>query len=298
MTDRRARGRAAVAASALVLTLAGCSGSGVGTSPPTESPADPPARSPAGSSLASSAAPTSTPAPTPTAAEAPRPKVGACHRLDFDAAVAPTAGLDAVSCSKAHTAETYDVGTVASLADGHLLAVDSDQVQQQVATSCPAALPEALGGTLEDVRLSMLRAVWFTPTVEESDAGADWYRCDVVALAGAEQLTRTRGSLEGVLNDAGRRDTYAMCGTAGPDEADFERVPCSAVHSWRAFSVIDLPPGTYPGRSAVADAGAAPCKDAAAGVAADPLDYAWAYEGPDPDQWAAGQTFIRCWTPD
>ena len=28
----------------------------------------------------------------------------------------------------------------------------------------------------------MLRTVWFTPSVEESDAGANWYRCDVVAL--------------------------------------------------------------------------------------------------------------------
>ena len=38
----------------------------------------------------------------------------------------------------------------------------------------PAAwLASFLGGTVDDLRLSMLRAVWFTPTVEESDAGAD-----------------------------------------------------------------------------------------------------------------------------
>lgn len=218
--------------------------------------------------------------------------------MTFDEALAPTSGLGSVRCAQAHTAETYAVGRVDGLADGHLLAVDSDRVQRQVATTCPDALAEAVGGSLEAVRLSMLRAVWFTPTVEESDAGSDWYRCDVVALAGADELTKVRGSLAGVLSTESGRNAYGMCGTAGPDDDAFERVPCAESHSWRAFSVIDLPSGDYPGRAAVADAGQGPCKDAAGAIADDKLDYEWGFEGPDPDQWAAGQTFIRCWAPD
>ena len=242
--------------------------------------------------------PTPTPEPPPTATAAPSPKDGACHLMTFVEAVAPTADLDALACRKNHTSETYAVGRVASLVDGHLLAIDSDRVQRQVATTCPAALPKAVGGTPEDVRLSMLRAVWFTPTVEESDSGADWYRCDVVALAGSDRLVRVTGSLAGILDTPQGRTTYGMCGTAGPDEDRFERVPCSRPHSWRAFSVIDLPAGDYPGRAAIAEAGSTPCQDAAADVADDALDYEWGFEGPDPDQWSAGQTFIRCWAPD
>ena len=39
----------------------------------------------------------------------------------------------------------------------------------------------------------MLRAVWFTPTVAQSDRGADWFRCDVIAVAGTEKLAPLTG---------------------------------------------------------------------------------------------------------
>lgn len=245
-----------------------------------------------------SAAPTLAPTPPPRATAVPRPDDAACYALSYDEAVAPTATGTAVACRRRHSAETYAVGALANLVDGHLLAVDSDRVQASVARTCPAQLGAAVGGTADDLRLSMLRAVWFTPTVEESDAGADWFRCDVVALAGAEKLAPVTGSLRGVLDTPAGRDAYGMCGTAGPDDPDFERVPCRVRHSWRAFSVIDLPGATYPGRRAITAAGEQPCNDAAGDRADDPLDYEWGFEGPDKQQWAAGQTFVRCWAPD
>ena len=296
MSEHRGRLLASTLATALLL-VAGCSGDDAPADGARSTPAAPGAATPSATSAPSATA-AAEPSPLPTATEAPRPRAGSCHRLDFDEALAPTAGLDAAACGKRHTSETYAVGRVDALADGHLLAVDSARVQRQVATTCPAALPGAVGGTVSDVRLSMLRPVWFTPTVEESDAGADWYRCDVVVLAGADRLLPVTGSLVGVLDSPEGGDAYGMCGTAGPDDERFRRVPCGEPHAWRAFQVIDLPAGPYPGRGAIADAGSAPCQDAAAAIAADPLDYEWGFEGPDPDQWAAGQTFIRCWTPD
>jgi hypothetical protein len=143
----------------------------------------------------------------------------------------------------------------------------------------------------------MLRSVWFTPSLGQSGKGAAWYRCDVVALAGANDLVDVRGSLAGVLDTEQGRDRYGMCGTASPDSARFERVPCSARHTWRAFSVIGLDGRRYPGATAV-DAAGSGCEEAAVDVVDDPLDYQWAYEGPDAEEWAAGQTFVRCWTPD
>lgn len=249
-------------------------------------------------------APTSTPTatatpptPPPRATPARVPAAAACYRLTYRQAVSPTNGAPAVSCRQPHTSQTYAVGRVDNVVGGHLLAIDSTRVQEGVATTCPDALGEVVGGTLEDQRLSMLRSVWFTPSLDQAAKGAAWYRCDVVALAGAEDLVDVRGSLAGVLATTEGRDRYGMCGTASPGARSFERVPCSAAHTWRAFSVIDLDPGRYPGAQAVDEAGSG-CEDAAAGVAADPLDYEWAYEGPDADQWAAGQTFIRCWAPD
>ncbi|WP_262347636.1 septum formation family protein [Nocardioides dongxiaopingii] len=288
MTERRttrARGAAAVAAMlAAGLVLGGCTSD--------DEPADP--------------APTSTPTPTPTAppraTAAPVPADDSCYRLTYEQAVSPTAGARPVACRGSHTSETFAVGRIDNVVDGHLLAVDSQRVQDQVASSCPADLGNVVGGTVEDLRLSMLRAVWFTPSLDQAEGGASWYRCDVVALAGRDRLADVRGSLAGVLDDQEGRDRYGMCGTASPAARGFERVPCSAEHSWRAFEVVDLDPGDgaggYPGRAAVTAAGEGPCEDAAAAVAEDSLDYEWAFEGPDPEQWAAGQTYIRCWSPD
>ncbi len=246
---------------------------------------------------------TSAPAPSPTpAVDVELPPNGVCYQLRFEQALAPTVDVPSGPCKRPHTAETFAVGTVDALVDGHLLAIDSELVQQRVAETCPAKLRKHVGGSVDDVRLSMLQTVWFTPTVEDADAGADWYRCDVVVVAGPDRLAEVRGSLAGALRERGS-DKYAMCGTASPDDAGFERVACGEKHSWRAVDVVDLADlagkkGGYPGRRTVTAAGQSPCEDAGAAAADDPLDYEWAYAAPDREQWEAGQTFGRCWAPD
>ena len=190
------------------------------------------------------------------------------------------------------------VGSLDNLVDGHLLTVDSRRVRDAVAQACPRLFGRFVGGSPEDQRLSMLRPVWFTPTLEQSDEGAQWFRCDAIALAGEERLAPLTGRLSGVLAEAEGRDRYAMCGTAAPDADDFERVICSGPHSWRAISTIDFEPGDYPGDAVVRERGQAPCEDAGAEAADDALDYEWAYEWPTAAQWEQGQTFGRCWAPD
>lgn len=276
------QGVALAAASLLAAGAAGCSGATTDAEPD------------AGAAPQSA---TSSPAPPPRATPAPRPPRNACYDLGYNEALAPTSESPSQSCRRPHTAETYGVGRVDNLADGHLLAVDSQQVQRQVARTCPAELSDFVGGTREDLRLSMLRPVWFTPTLAQSAAGADWYRCDVVSLLRDERLATVRGSLEGVLDTPQGRTRYGMCGTAPPDQQNFKRVACSRPHSWRAISVVDLGSGRYPGKQAVNQAAQA-CEDAAREAAADPLDYDSGYEGPDREEWAAGKTFVRCWLSD
>ena len=264
------------------LVLAGCSG---GDEPdPTPSPTS-----------ASSAEPSA----TPTAARpAPRPKDRACYSMSYAEAVAPTSTGDPVPCTREHTAMTFLVGTLDTVADGHLLAVDSEQVQAQVARTCPRRLVPFLGGTLEQRRLSMLRAVWFTPTVEASDEGADWFRCDVIALAADEELLTLTGRLAGVLDTEAGRSRYGMCGTAEPGTDGFERVACSREHSWRALRTVPFQAGAYPGEERVSTAGEAPCEAAGRAVADDALSFQWGYEWPTGEQWESGQTYGICWAPD
>ncbi|MEP9361370.1 septum formation family protein [Nocardioides sp. CN2-186] len=270
-----------LAALPLLLALTACTSDDASSGEPT-SPA---------STSASSAAPSAAPPP-------PAPANRSCHDLAYDAAVAPTDESDPVPCTSQHTAMTFSVGDLDTLLDGHLLAVDSERVQSQVATTCPARFATFVGGTLEERHLSMLRAVWFTPTVEESDAGASWFRCDVVALARDGELAPLTGRLAGVLAKPEGRDRYAMCGTAEPGTPKFQRVICSSNHSWRAISTVPLKPGRYPGEAKVRAAGQTPCQDAGAAVADSSLDYQWGYEWPSASQWAAGQHYGLCWAPD
>ena len=271
----RARTVATLAA-ALLATLTACS-SGPSDTQPTRT-----------------AAPSTAPAPTPAAA----PPRRACYALDFAEAVAPTSTKAPVPCAAPHTTVTIRVGTIRPVVDGHLLAVDSDTVQQQVADRCRAALATHVGGDEETRRLSRLTVVWFTPSLAESDRGALWFRCDLVALAGHDQLATLPRSTRGLLDADGALDRYGTCGTSSPSARTFQRVICSRPHSWRARATIDLPPRTrYLGKAAAAVADAS-CHDTEARLATDILKLRWSFEWPTRDQWKAGQRYGYCWTPD
>ncbi len=236
--------------------------------------------------------------PTAAASPASRPAAGACYQLTWDQALAPTSDAAPVRCGSRHTSVTFAVGSLDDLLAGHLLGVDSAAVQEQVASTCPKRLRRYVGGSTEDLRLSMLRAVWFTPTVAQSDTGASWYRCELIAVARDGRLAGLSGRLRGVLDGQAGRDRYGMCATAAPDEPDFERVICSARHTWRAVATVDLPGRRYPGAAAARRAGQGVCEDAGRDRAEDPLSFQWGYEWPTRRQWANGQTYGRCWVPD
>ncbi|TIC83972.1 septum formation family protein [Nocardioides sp. GY 10127] len=227
-----------------------------------------------------------------------RPAQGACYRLGYDAVVSPTSSAKAVPCRSRHTTQTFDVAELDSVVDGHLLAVDSSYVSAQGATTCPAALVDYLGGSEERWRLSMLRSVWFTPSLAESDAGATWLRCDVVLRSGT-RLARLDTGLAGVLATSAGRQEYGMCGTARPSASDFSRVPCGETHTWKALSSVDVGTagGAYPGRKAARAAGQSTCESAGQAAAGGSLDFEWGYEWPTREQWQAGQTWGYCWAP-
>jgi len=230
-------------------------------------------------------APTTTSSPTPSASPTPppRPRDRACYRLDHAAALSPTAEVDDVPCSGRHTAMTYAVGELGAGTD--------------LARTCTQRFATFVGGTPEDRQLSMLRPVWFTPTEDDVAAGAHWYRCDAVALAGADRLAPLTGRLKGALDRDQQRNTYAMCGTARPGTPGFDRVVCSAKHSWRAVDTVPFTGKRYPGLEKVRSAGDEPCHDAGAAAAGGSLDYEWGYEWPTAQQWRAGQHHGICWAP-
>jgi hypothetical protein len=203
-----------------------------------------------------------------------------------------------VPCRRKHTALTYYVGTLDTVVDGHLLAVDAEQVRAQVAQECPRRLPRSLNTDPGPLRLTVLRPVWFSPTLAQSDQGQDWFRCDVIALAGPERLAPLSRDLVGALGTPSGRAAYAVCGTAEPGAPGFQRVICSHRHSWRAITVYEIPGDRYPGQPQARRSGETRCQGAAEAVAKDPLSYQWGYDWPTADQWRSGQHFGLCWAPD
>lgn len=234
------------------------------------------------------------------------PGPAACYDLTFAQAGALTSGVDPVDCARRHTSATYFVGTVDPVVDGHLLAVDSDRVQAQVAQRCRDRLDGFLGGSPQALRLSMFRPVWFTPTLEEAQAGADWFRCDLVALGSEGSLLELEGRFRRILDSDRWQGRFGLCATAEPGTDGFAKVGCSRKHTWQAISTVDISaPGPksgvadppYPGIAHVRAAGQEECQSAGLSVAEDTLDYQWGYEWPDEAQWAAGQRWGTCWAP-
>lgn len=276
--DRPVTGRAVVLRLALVLALAGTAAA-CSDGEPKATPSTP-------SSPSAAAAPPAAP---------PR---SACYDLDFREAAEPTSTADAVPCAARHTAVTIEVGTLRPVRDGHLVSVDSDTVQRQIAERCRTRLAAHLGGDEEARRLSRFTVVWFSPSLSESDRGALWFRCDLVALAGHDRLAPLPRRTRGVLDADDALDRFGTCGTASPAAERFQRVICSQRHTWRARATIALPAtATYLGKAAGTAADAA-CRDIEARLASDILRLRWSFEWPTREQWDSGQRWGLCWTPD
>lgn len=229
------------------------------------------------------------------------PAEGSCHQLTLEEAARPTNDGRPVPCTKNHTARTIHVSRLDTVVAGHSLGVDSEQVQRQLAETCPAELAEFLGGDPETRALSRFQAIWFSPTLQEYDAGANWFRCDVVAVAGPDRLLRLPSDdrLRGILDRPGALDTYGLCGTDQPGASGFERVACALPHSWVAIGTIPLQGGDrYPGVAAVRDAGDEQCSDEVRARNDLVLEYRYGWEWPTAEQWVAGQRYGFCWAPD
>ncbi|MGA8994878.1 MAG: septum formation family protein [Nocardioidaceae bacterium] len=231
----------------------------------------------------------------------PAPPVGACYLLTSASLTRLSNDSSPVPCGGRHTARTIHVGRLDAVVDGHAVAVDSGVVRRQLARDCPRRLLGYLGGPRERLRLSRFAVVWFSPSVLQSDEGAAWFRCDVVAFDRGDTLFALprSGDLRGVLSRPGALDTFGLCGTAAPGASGFRRVICARPHSWRAFDTVDLGRGRpYPGVSRVRTAGDTVCKDRARSRAPSTLRFRYGWEWPTAEQWAAGRRYGYCWRPD
>jgi hypothetical protein len=229
--------------------------------------------------------------------EAARPRVGDCHAMTLQQVTETSAEDTSTDCLHRPTTITVAVGDLR--VKGRKVAAGSPAAQDLMRRTCEPKAAAWLGAGPGELRTSRLTAVWFVPAPEQVQAGATWFRCDVIGFDRGDHLfplpppNELKGALKG---DGGAR--YALCGTAKPGAKGFQRVTCSLKHSWRAISAIELAgPKAYPGVAAVRAGGTDRCSKQARDASGGAMKYDYGWEWPTKQQWAAGQHYGYCWAP-
>ena len=222
------------------------------------------------------------------------PVLGACRTLTLDEVAAPTNASPVVPCTEKHNTQTYDVGRLPpALATA---AYDSPEVGAFAYRTCDTGLHAFLGADESLSMRTVLSWAWFRPSEEAWDAGARWYRCDVVG--GGEQsvsLVNLPETAKGLLQ--GRPDDRWLVCVAGPTVADAPKIPCTEPHDWRAVTTIKLgePDDPYPGDRLSEVRSRDFCSRSVQAYLNYPVQYDWGYTWFHEAEWDAGNRRSVCW---
>lgn len=227
------------------------------------------------------------------------PELGACRDLEPADVAQPSDDTEPVPCSEPHTAQTYAVGEVPD--DLRELGHDDDAIGAFAFRTCTEKLQAFLGADESLTLRTILSWAWFRPTEEAWEAGARWYRCDVVGGNDQlEELIALPETAEGLL--LGRAADRWMTCVDGETVAEGEKVPCSQPHDWRAVTTIKLGEAEdpYPGDRLVEVRSRDFCSDSVGAWLNYPVDYDYAYSYFHEAEWQAGNRRSICWarTPD
>jgi len=221
------------------------------------------------------------------------PELGACRVLTPEDVAAPSNATRTVDCAEEHTAETFAVGTLPD--DLHDEDYDSPELGRFAYETCGSAFETFLGADESLAMRTVVSWAWFRPSEDAWDAGARWYRCDVVGggpeSAAYAPLPRTA---RGLLTE--RPDRWLVC-AVGETVTGSRKVPCTERHDWRAVTTIKLgePEDRYPGDREVEVTTRDFCSDSVGAWLGYPLDYEFGYTWFGEGEWEAGNRRSICW---
>lgn len=262
---------------AVLVLLAGCSGTTPGAGPTTPSHR--------------TQVSTSTPPPPPA------PAIDECRNLTYADISQYSNATATVPCSKAHTAYTFAVDSLPSAVSVAGASIGNKSIQHAASTGCNAAFQSFIGGTDETRELSRLTVTYFLPAQAGFDRGANWVRCDVVALLTPKSLAPLPAQLKDFLNGEHALDDYGLCSEGAPGADLSILVMCKERHQYRALTAIRLGADgdAYPGATKAGTDGQQQCADfiTARLGAAGGYTYAWTF--PTATDWSSGQRYGYCW---
>ncbi|WP_017934785.1 hypothetical protein [Nocardioides sp. Iso805N] len=201
------------------------------------------------------------------------PKVGECHAMSLKRVGDYADPRKPVPCSKPHTSITFGVAQVqtplAGLSQPLLTSMGTD--------ACTKLEIQTLGRSVIRRATTVYDFLFFQPTVAQMQAGAEWFRCDLVIFAPTRLLPMPK-HLSHPAIPKHRSDSTERCLTSA-----YYGTPCSTKHAYRPIHVVQFKPVAYPTRSERREAGAVLCPDRTRHVG-------WSPEA----TWRAGDRFLVC----
>ena len=222
------------------------------------------------------------------------PEKGACRVLEPSDVSKSSDDSPTVPCDQPHTAETYVVAELgAELAEAEY---DDPQLASEAYRRCSRDFSRFTGADESLALRTVLSWAWFRPTEEAWEAGARWFRCDVVGgsdtSATLVNLPRTaKGVLLGIPPDR-----WMAC-VAGDKVAGAAQLPCTEPHQWRAATTIVVgdEKDEFPGDRLVEVLSRDYCSESVGAWMNYPLDYEFAYTYFGETEWEAGNRRSICW---
>ena len=224
----------------------------------------------------------------------PAPEPGACRVLEPADIAEASNDTETVPCIEQHNAETFLVAAFkGDLAEAEY---DDAQLGQYVYDRCSKGFMKFTGANESLALRSVLSWAWWRPSEEDWEAGARWFRCDVVG--GTDQSTElvelpetAQGVLLGIPGDK-----WMAC-VQGDSVAGVPPVPCTEPHDWRAVTtiVVGQEKDEYPGDRLVEVLSRDYCSDSVGAWMNYPIDYEFAYTWFHRAEWEAGNRRSICW---
>jgi hypothetical protein len=222
------------------------------------------------------------------------PDVGACRLLAPADVAQPSNATKTVPCNGSHTAQTYAAGSL----PGRFAqaSYDDTELAAYAYRICTQRFIRFTGADESLAMRTILSWAWFRPSQSAWDAGARWYRCDVIG--GGDQTakyvdlpTRTKGLLLGRP-----KDQWMVC-AQGATVSGSVKIPCSEKHDWRAVTTIVLGGAgdAYPGDNVVQARTRDFCSKSVGAFLDYPVDYDFGYSWFHSAEWQAGNRRSVCW---